>query len=66
MTDIAPLAVSIAEAVRLSGIGRSTLYKAIKTGELTIKKRGRRSIVEMGTLKAWLSGLPEGGGTAAH
>ena len=61
MTDTEPLAVSIAEAVRLSGIGRSSLYRAIKSGELAIRKRGRRSIVEMTALKRWLADLPKGG-----
>lgn len=65
MTDMVPLAVSIAEAVRISGVGRTSLYYAIRRGELVIKKRGRRSLVEVSTLKAWLAGLPEAGNRAA-
>ena len=52
------LAVSIAEAVRLTGIGRSSLYEAIRRGDLPIRKSGRRTLLLMEDLRQWLSGLP--------
>ena len=52
------LAVSIAEAVRLTGIGRSSLYDAIRRGDLPIRKSGRRTVVLMEDLRRWLVGLP--------
>lgn len=61
MNDIFPLAVSIAEAVRLSSVCRTSLYAAIKRNELAVRKSGRRTIVEVAALKAWLAGLPKGG-----
>ena len=50
-----PLAVSIPEAARLSGCGRSTLYAEISRGNLKIRKVGRRTIIAMDDLRAWLA-----------
>ena len=50
-----PLAVPIPEAARLSGCGRSTLYSEIKSGNLKIRKVGRRTIVALDDLRAWLA-----------
>lgn len=49
-----PLAVPISEAVRLSSIGRSTLYLKIREGELPTIKMGRRRLVPMNALRALL------------
>ena len=54
-----PLAVPIPEAARLGGVGRSTLYAEIKVGNLKIRKVGRRTIVAMDDLRAWLSSKGE-------
>lgn len=58
MPDLPPLAVSIAEAVRLSGIGRSSVYVAIKSGALPIRKAGRRTLIQLDALRAWVAALP--------
>ena len=50
-----PLAVSIGEASRISSCGRSTLYAEIKSGNLKIRKVGRRTIVALDDLRAWLA-----------
>ena len=60
MNDIYPLAVSIAEAVRMANTSRTALYYAMKRNELVVRKRGRRTLIEVDALKAWLSGLPHG------
>lgn len=49
-----PLAVPISEAVRLSSIGRSTLYVKIREGELPTIKMGRRTLIAMNDLRALL------------
>lgn len=54
------LAISIVEAARRAGLSRSSIYAAIKRGELKIKKAGRRSLILLEDFKAWLSALPEG------
>src|SRR5262249_27029722 len=58
MINTQSLAVSIAEAVRLTGIGRSSLYEAIRRGDLPIRKSGRRTVLLMEDLRRWLAGLP--------
>lgn len=52
------LAVPIDEAARRAGIGRSSLYEAINRGELPLRKSGRRSIIRIEDLKAWIDALP--------
>ena len=51
-------AMSIVEAARRSGLGRSTLYEAIARGELKVRKAGRRSLILTADLQRWLSELP--------
>jgi excisionase family DNA binding protein len=58
--DIVPFAVSINEACKWASIGRSSIYQAIRRGELPIRKSGRRSLVLMADLQHWLSELPSG------
>ena len=53
------LAISIVEAARRAGVGRSSIYEAIGRGELKIRKSGRRSLVLVDDLKAWVTALPE-------
>jgi excisionase family DNA binding protein len=65
MTELSPMAVSIPEAARLAGVGRSTIYKFIAARRLPIRKIGRRTLIEINALRSWLSGLPEGRDRAA-
>ena len=66
MTIGQTLAVSVAEAVRLTGIGRSSLYEAIRRGELPIRKSGRRTVLLMEDLRRWVAGLPAPHGSEAR
>ena len=54
-----PLAYTIAEACEVSGVGRTTIYKAIKSGKLIARKFGRRTIILADDLAAWLRSLPK-------
>jgi excisionase family DNA binding protein len=51
------LAYSIADACRACGIGRTTLYAAIKRGEIVTTKIGRRRVVLSVALNEWLASL---------
>jgi excisionase family DNA binding protein len=51
-----PLAVAPAEAARLAGVGRTTLYAALSSGALPSLKLGRRRLIKLEALRAWLDG----------
>jgi len=53
------LALSIAEAVERSGLGRTSLHCAIGNGELQARKRGRRTTVLARDLERYLESLPK-------
>jgi excisionase family DNA binding protein len=54
-------AYAIADLPRISGIGRTSIYGAIKEGKLRAVKHGRRTLILAEDLKAWLAGLLEAG-----
>ena len=56
--EFGKVAVSIKDAVRVSGIGRSKLYEVMKSGELPARKLGTRTIILFDDLMAYLDGLP--------
>jgi excisionase family DNA binding protein len=53
-----PIAVTIPDAVRLSGCSRSSLYEALKRGDLVARKAGRRTLIPFVDLEAYLASLP--------
>jgi excisionase family DNA binding protein len=53
-----PLAFTVAEACSAARIGRTSLYEAIRSGELRALKRGRRTIVLTNDLRRYLETLP--------
>ena len=54
-----PLAVPIADAVKMAAIGRTTFYKLLKDGALPARKCGKRTLILMADLEAFLQSLPE-------
>jgi len=51
-------AYSVAEVMAQSGLGRDTIYKAIHQGRLKARKLGRRTVVLVSDLQAFLESLP--------
>jgi len=49
-----PFAVSPDEGARLAGLGRTTVYAAIRSGALASLKIGRRRLIRIDVLEAWL------------
>ena len=49
-----PLVVSPAEAARLAGVGRTTIYGAMGSGRLPSLKLGKRRLITVEALRAWL------------
>ena len=62
MTTMTPFTVSIAEATKIVGIGRTSLYAAISKRKLKVKKSGRRTLIEMAELQKFVDELPDHSG----
>ena len=62
-----PFAVPLKETVRLTGSNRTWVYKLIGQGVLDARKQGRRTLVTMDSIRAYVAALPKariGGGTS--
>ncbi len=53
-----PLTLSIPDAVKATGMSRSALYEALKSGDLPAKKAGRRTLISYSDMQAYLANLP--------
>jgi excisionase family DNA binding protein len=53
--QLTPLAVSIREACRLSGLGRTKIYELISDGRLTMVKIDRRTLIPFDDLARLVS-----------
>jgi excisionase family DNA binding protein len=53
-----PLYLSIAQTSRITGLSHVTVYRLIAREELTCVKAGSKSLVEMASIKRYLSSLP--------
>ena len=56
-----PILLSVADACRALGIGKSSFYEAVSRGEITLKKLGKKSLVAHADLVAWANRLPNSG-----
>ncbi len=54
----APIAVTIPDAVKLSGMSRSRLYECLQQGKISARKAGRRTLISFADLEAYLASLP--------
>jgi hypothetical protein len=52
------VACSIKKFADITGFGRSTIYEAIKKGDLKARKYGKRSTIEADDGLSWLENLP--------
>jgi excisionase family DNA binding protein len=56
--DTGRRAHTIPETCALTGIGRDTIYALIRSGKLTARKLGRRTLITDDDLRQFLTGLP--------
>ncbi|WP_365894633.1 helix-turn-helix domain-containing protein [uncultured Sphingomonas sp.] len=64
-TDLSPITLRIADACRITGIGRSKFYELIKAGEIEVIKVGAITLVPMTSIAALLQrGRPIAGNGA--
>ncbi len=54
-----PLAYTVAEATKAAAVSRTELYRSVQRGELTMRKRGKRSLILVDELRRWLANLPK-------
>jgi hypothetical protein len=57
MSDV--FARTIPDTQRVSGLGRTTIYKAIGAGKLVAVKAGNRTLVTDESLRSFLASLPK-------
>ncbi len=57
-SQTSPLAVTIHEAVRASGLSRSELYRRLADGKVRAVKSGSRTLILMDSLRTHLTSLP--------
>lgn len=57
---------SLAEVRALVGVGRTTLHKAIRDGQLRAIKIGGRTLVLAEDLYRWLNEMPSAGANKLH
>jgi excisionase family DNA binding protein len=60
------LAVSPAEAARLAGVGRTTIYKTIRSGDLRSLKIGKRRLILIASIREWLETAQQAVDSAAQ
>lgn len=53
--------LQIPEAVQVSGLSRSRIYEALRKQELRAIKAGRRTLIPVAELEAYLANLPSYG-----
>ena len=51
-----PIAYRVEDAMRVSGLGRTTIYAAMKDGRLKSRSIGRRRLIDAGSLRALVGG----------
>ena len=59
--------LTVLEAAKMAGVGRSTIYEELASGRLSARKLGRRTIIPEHALREWMDSLPAyGSGTTSH
>jgi hypothetical protein len=53
-----PLTVTLHDAVRLSGLSRSEIYRRLSAGDIQARKSGSRTLIVWDSLKAYIEALP--------
>jgi excisionase family DNA binding protein len=54
----AVIAHTIADAARVSGLGRTSIYELIGAGKIEARKAGNRTLIPAESLRAYIANLP--------
>jgi hypothetical protein len=63
---IEPIALPIESAPAAAGVTRTRIFEAVAKGELTARKAGKATILEVSELRRWIQSLPTRGRPAEH
>lgn len=58
-SDLTCEGLSVDDACKIAGIGRTKVYQAIAEGRLKARKMGKRTLILRGDLHCFLQALPE-------
>lgn len=59
MTDVKPILVSVPEAMRMLGIGRTKFYQLVSAGDIRLVKIGAKSLASVVSLERFTASLLE-------
>jgi excisionase family DNA binding protein len=57
--EMRPISVTVAQALQLTGLGKTLIYEKLGTGELTSQCVGRRRLIDYASLEALVRGSTE-------
>jgi hypothetical protein len=60
------IAYPLPEAARIAGISRTRIFEAVRNKELTARKAGRSTIIEIEEPRRWVRSLPAKGRAEAR
>ena len=55
---VEPISVTVTDAVHLSGLSRSEVYRRLASGDIKAVKNGNRTLVLLTSLRGYLATLP--------
>jgi hypothetical protein len=61
VVSVEPLALPIESTPAAAGVPRTRIFNAIKNKELTARKAGKSTIIELPELRRWIRSLPTRG-----
>jgi hypothetical protein len=56
--ELQPIFVTIPDALRIAGFGRAKMYELLGQGAIVARKCGRRTLIDLRSLRAYLESLP--------
>lgn len=57
MTELKPIMITVPEAMRVLGVGRTTLYLLIQSGKIERVHIGRRSLITWASIERFTDAL---------
>jgi excisionase family DNA binding protein len=52
------LLYTIPQCCRMAAVGRTKFYELVASGEIPVRKIGKKTLVAASDLRAWVEGLP--------